>query len=102
MKVSKMTPQIVATFCRVDDDAADLQLIDTLFLPAAKQYVKSHTGMKDEEMDLHEDIPIAICALCCHMYDNRSVEVTSDKVNQVVMDIIGRYDHNLIPQEVAE
>lgn len=101
MKVSELTGDFIATFCRVDEDATDIQLIDTLFLPAAKQYVKSHTGMTDEEMDLHEDIPIAVCALCCHMYDNRSVEVTSDKVNQVVMDIIGRYDRNLIPQEVA-
>lgn len=101
VKVSELTSATVAAFCRVDEDATDIQLIDTLFLPAAKQYVKSHTGMKDEEMDLHADIPIAICALCCHMYDNRSVEVTSDKVNQVVMDIIGRYDRNLIPQEVA-
>lgn len=101
MKVSELTGDFVSTFCRVDDDATDKKLIETLFLPAAKKYVRSHTGLTDEEMDLHEDIPIAICALCSHMYDNRSVEVTSDKVNQVVLDIIGRYDKNLIPREVT-
>lgn len=101
MKVSELTGDFIATFCRVDDDATDKNLIETLFLPAAKKYVRSHTGLTDEEMDLYEDIPIAICALCSHMYDNRSVEVTSDKVNQVVLDIIGRYDKNLIPREVT-
>lgn len=53
-------------------------------------------------MDKHEDITIAVCALCSHMYDNRSVEVTSEKVNQIVMDIIGRYDKNLVPMGVKE
>lgn len=53
-------------------------------------------------MDKYEDIPIAICALCSHMYDNRSVEVTSEKVNEVVMNIIGKYDKNLIPMEGSQ
>ena len=101
MKVSELTGETAATFCRVDDDAVDRNLIDTLFLPAAKEYVRSHTGLTEEEMDKYADIPIAVCALCSHMYDNRSVEVVSDKVNQVVMDIIGKYDKNLVPSEVT-
>lgn len=102
MKVSDLTPDIAITFCRIDEDAADKKLIESLFLPAAKAYVKNHTGLSDDEMDQYVDIPIAVCALCSHMYDNRSVEVTSDKVNQVVMDIIGKYDKNLIPGEGSE
>lgn len=98
MKVSELKGEFAATFCKVDDDAPDRYLIDTLFLPAAKAYVKSHTGLTDEEMDSYQDIPIAVCALCSHMYDNRSVEVTSEKVNKVIMDIIGKYDKNLIPR----
>lgn len=99
MTVSELTVDTVATFCKIDDDATDRELIGTLFLPAAKEYVKTHTGLTEEEMDEHQDIPIAICALCSHMYDNRSVEVVSDKVNEVVMSIIGKYDKNLIPGE---
>ena len=98
MKVSDLTVEIVATFCRIDDDATDKELLNSMFLPAAKAHVRKHTGLTDEEMDKHEDIPIAICALCSHMYDNRSVEVTSEKVNQLVEDIIGKYDKNLIPR----
>lgn len=102
MKVTELSANVVMLFCKVDDDATDKTLIDTLFLPAAKEFVKSHTGLTDEEMDQYADIPIAVCALCSHMYDNRSVEVTSDKVNQVVMDIIGKYDKNLIPKGESE
>lgn len=92
----------MALFCKIDEDAADLELLEAIFLPAAKEYVRTHTGLTDEEMDNYEDIPVAVCALCSHMYDNRSVEVTSEKVNQVVMNIIGKYDKNLIPREVTE
>ena len=98
MKVSDITPAIVISFSRIDDDATDKDLISTLFLPAAKEYIRSHTGLSAEEMDSHEDLSIAVCALCAHMYDNRSVEVSSDKVNKVVADIIGKYDNNLIPR----
>lgn len=97
-----MNAELVALFCKIDEDAADLELLEAIFLPAAKEYVRTHTGLTDEEMDNYEDIPVAVCALCSHMYDNRSVEVTSEKVNQVVMDIIGKYDKNLIPREVTE
>lgn len=102
MKVSELTSDLVATFIRVDEDAADRELLDSLFLPAAKAFLKSHTGLTDEEMDEHADIPIAICALCGQMYDNRSVEIASDKLNPVVADIIGKYDKNLIPREDSE
>lgn len=97
-----MNAELVALFCKIDEDADDLELLEAIFLPAAKEYVRTHTGLTDEEMDNYEDIPVAVCALCSHMYDNRSVEVTSEKVNQVVMNIIGKYDKNLIPREVTE
>lgn len=102
MKVSELNRENVTLFCRIDSDAADIELIDTLFLPAAKSYIRSHSSLTDEDMDKYEDITIAVCALCSHMYDNRSVEVTSERVNEIVMNIIGRYDRNLIPMEVSE
>ena len=101
MKVSELTSGFIATFCRVDEDATDMELIGTLFLPAAKAHIMGHTGLTAQQMDDHEDITIAVCALCAQMYDNRSVEVASDKANPVVADIIGRYDRNLIPREVG-
>lgn len=98
MKVSDLKGADVCLFCKIDDDAADKELIDKLFLPAAKAHIQEYTGLTSEEMDTHADLPIAVCVLCSHMYDNRSIEVNSDKVNQVVMDIIGKYDKNLIPR----
>lgn len=98
MKVSEITAEIVLKFSRIDEDATDKNLVENMFLPAAKEHVRGYTGMTEKEMDRHQDLPVAVCALCAHMYDNRSVEVVSDKVNQVVMDIIGKYDGNLIPR----
>jgi len=102
MKVSELTAEVVISFSRIDEDATDIDLIDSLFLPAAKEYVRSHTGLKAEAMDEHEDLSIAICALCAHMYDNRSVEIASDKINRVVSDILNKYDNNLIPKGGTE
>ena len=102
MKVSEVTASIAIIFGRIDDDAADKELIDSLFLPAAKAHIQQYTGLTTEEMDKYEDLPIAVCALCSHMYETRSIEVTSDKVDQVVTDIIGKYDKNLIPKEASE
>lgn len=98
MKASEITSKEVIILSRIDEDAPDLYLIDSMFLPAAKAHIRGIVGMTDEELDQYEDIPIAICALCAHFYDNRSVEIASEKVNQVVADIIGKYDKNLIPR----
>lgn len=98
MKVSEITDETVITFSRIDGDAPDRYLITELFLPAAKEYVRSHTALTEDEIDRHEDIPIAVCALCAFMYDNRSVDVASDKVSKVVTDILNKYDNNLIPR----
>lgn len=98
MKVSEITAETVLTFSRIDEDAPDKALVETMFLPAAKQHISGTIGMTEEEMDQYPDLAVAVCALCAHMYDNRSVEIVSDKVNQVVMDIIGKYDRNLIPR----
>ena len=57
-----------------------------------------HTGMTEQQMDVHPDVTVAVCALCVQMYDNRSVVIDTDKLNQVAVDIINRYSVNLIPK----
>lgn len=98
MKVSEITAQDVMDLARIDTDATDKNLIDKLFLPAAKEHIKRYTGLTSEEMDSFADLPIAVCALCAHMYDNRSVEAASEKENKVVREIVEKYSCNLIPR----
>lgn len=97
MKVSEITEQDVMELARIDADATDIGLIKRLFLPAAKEHIKGYCALTDEEMDEHPDLSIAVCALCAHMYDNRSVSADSGKENKVVREIIEKYSQNLIP-----
>lgn len=98
MKVSELKKETVALYGKVDSDASDLDLLDILFIPAAKEYMMQHTGMTEQQMDVHPDVTVAVCALCVQMYDNRSVVIDTDKLNQVAVDIINRYSVNLIPK----
>lgn len=99
MKVSSLNKEIIVSYGRIDEDATDNNLLEDLFLPAAKEYMMQHTGMTTDEMDTHPDVAVAVCALCVQMYDNRSVTVDADKLNQVAVDIINRYSVNFIPKE---
>lgn len=98
MKVSELTKETIGLYGKVESDAADASLLESLFLPAAKEYMMQHTGLTTEQMDEHPDVTVAVCALCVQMYDNRSVTIDIDKLNQVAVDIINRYSVNLIPK----
>ena len=97
MKVSEIKAQDVMDLARIDADATDKGLIEKMFLPAAIEHIKGYTGLSDEKMDTYADLPIAVCALCAFMYDNRSIEVASEKENKVVREIVEKYSSNLIP-----
>lgn len=94
MKPSEITPDEVIKYARMDDMDADLS--PEALLAAAKAFVKSYTGLTDEELDKHEEISIAILALCTDMYDNRQLTVENDKVNRVVETILGLHSVNLL------
>lgn len=91
MKVSEITVNDVAEYLRTSD-TTQLQIM----LDSAKAYVKSYTGLEDEEIDKHEDISHAIFVLVSDMYDNRSIEVKNDKANIVVSTILNMYCANLL------
>ena len=91
MKVSEITENDVAEYLRTSDTT---QL--KIMLDSAKSYVRSYTGLTDDEIDKHEDITHAIFVLVSDMYDNRAIEVKSDKANMVVSTILNMYCANLL------
>ena len=91
MKASEITVSDLCEYLRTDDTK---QLI--IMLNSAKAYVKSYTGLTDEEIDKHEDITHAIFVLVSEMYDNRTLTVKSDKSNIVVSSILNMYCMNLL------
>lgn len=94
MKPSKINAQTVLGYLRLDGEPDDVSP-DTL-LAAAKSYIMSYTGLDEAEMDLHEEISIAILVLCSDLYDNRQMAVENDKVNRTVRSILDLHSTNLL------
>lgn len=95
MKVSEITAEDLSAYIRVDLDNDTEKLLTTL-LNIAKEYIKSYTGISNEEMDKHEDIVIVVCILVQDMYDNRTLYVDKTNLNKTVESIINLYRVNLI------
>ena len=94
MKASELTSADVIAFLRLD--GIEPELPPELLLTAARAYVRGYTRLSDNEIDEHEDITIAILALCSDMYDNRQMHVESDKVNRVVSSILDMHQRVLV------
>lgn len=77
---------------------------------AAISYIKSHTGINGvdvedsygRKLDDYPDLTYALMAIVSDMYDNRQMTISSDKVNQTVVNILAMHDYNLIPKEGKE
>ena len=94
MKVSEITDNDVIKYARMDTSGEDIS--PEALLSAAKSYVKSYAGLTDEQMDEHEEISIAVLALCSDMYDNRQMRTENDKINRVVESIVGMHSRNIL------
>lgn len=93
MKVSEVQPIDLAEFLRLDDYREDeMQRI----LDSAKGYIRSYTGLTDEEIDTHADFLTALLVLCQDMNDNRSMYVDKSNVNRVVESILNMHRVNLL------
>jgi hypothetical protein len=95
MKISEITVNNVVEYLRLEDGEYNEAEIENL-LNVAKQFVKSYTGLTDEQIDEHEDFYIVIMILCQDMYDNRSYYVDKSNLNKVVETILGMYSVNLL------
>ena len=96
-KVSEVTTAELLVFCRIDDpDEDDRGHIDRA-MSAARAYIRSYTGLTDEQIDEHEDIVWAYMILVRDNYDNRSLQENSAvKTNRTVSIILDQYiDHML-------
>ncbi len=95
MKVSEITISDVAKYLRLEDNEYCENELTTI-LTTAKQFIKSYTGLTDEQIDDHEDFYIVVMILCQDMYDNRSYYVEKNNLNKVVETILGMHSINLL------
>lgn len=99
--VSTLTNTAIAEYLRIEDaSSSDLAQVQEA-LDAAKQFIKSQTGLSDNDMNNYPDLVIAVKVLCQDMYDNRSYYVDATNVNKVVDSILGQYRQNFLPRNPA-
>jgi len=95
MKVSEITLNNVVEYLRLEEgEYSEIEIFN--ILNAAKQFIKSYTGLTEEEIDKHEDFYIVVMILCQDMYDNRSYYVDKNNLNKVVETILGMHSVNLL------
>ena len=93
MKVSEITEKDVLEYIRQDGGSA--REVEPL-LSAALAFVRSYTGLTDEEIDEHEDFYIVVLILCQDMYDNRALYPEKNNLNKVVDTILGMHRTTLL------
>lgn len=99
MKVSELTVEDIADYLHMmPDDLDELEKKSMEgFLEAAKEYVKSYTGLSADEIDTHPDIVPAVCCLAGDFYTNRDMVLTGKTTpNRTVESILGMYCMNLL------
>lgn len=95
MKVSEVTVTNVAEYLRLEVGEYSQALLTSL-LNTAKEFIKSYTGLTNEQIDKYEDFYIVVMVLCQDMYDNRSYYVDKNNMNKVVETILGMHSINLL------
>lgn len=97
MKVSEVTNIDLAKYVRLDD-ASDLELNELERMRSgAVAFIKSYTGLTDEEVDEHEDITQVLFILVADMFDNRNYQMDSKSVvNPAVKSILNLHSVNLL------
>ena len=96
MKVSEISVDEVKRALRLDlaDPFIDRELEPRM--TAAREYIKSYTGLTEEQIDTHEDMYHAFMILVQDMYDNRAMYVERNNVNKTVGIILGMHSINLL------
>ena len=96
-KVSEITTDNLKDYLRISGSltAADETYLATI-LNVAKEYIKTETGIKEENIDKYSDLVIVVFVLCQDMYDTRALYVDENNLNKVVTSILGLHAENLL------
>jgi hypothetical protein len=94
MKLSEVAVSDLKQYANVYHD-----LDDSLFaaiLAGAKQFIANYTGKELVDLDVHEDLTIALFILSNEMYDNRMVSIENNKVGFVIRQLLDSHAVNLL------
>ena len=94
MKISEITINEVKNYLHVYHTEDDPLI--TAILIAAKAYVKNYTGLAEDNLDISEDLSMAVFILSAELYDNRAYTMDSNNVNPVIQAILNMHSVNLL------
>lgn len=94
MKVSEIGLKEIKDYLRITENDEDT-FIQTIIL-ASKAFIRSYTGLNENQIDNKEDLAIVLYVLCSEMYDNRQYTADKDKVNIIVKTILDMHSINLL------
>lgn len=95
MTINKVTVDVVKSWGRIETDEDDT-VIQSLIMPAARERIYEYTGLAPDEADSLDSLGVAYVALCVFLYDNRSLDILSDKQNAVVRGFLDAHRVNLM------
>jgi N12 class adenine-specific DNA methylase len=94
MRVSEITITELKNYLHVYHTEDDKLL--TAILVAAKAFVKNYTGLAEDNLDISEDLSMAVFILSAELYDNRVYTVDKNTVNPVIQAILNMHSVNLL------
>lgn len=95
-KVSDITYQDIAEYLRLTElSSSDINTISAM-LNVAKTYIIQYTGRTAEELDNYQDFVIVVFVLCQDMWDNRTLYVDKQNLNNVIESILNLHAVNLL------
>ncbi|WP_198401298.1 head-tail connector protein [Clostridium botulinum] len=93
IKMNEVTTDLLVNYCNAYDE--DKQLLE-IFKDASVDYIKSYTGLTDEEINNKNDLTIALLVLVSGMFDSRSIEADKTNINLILDSILGLHSRNLV------
>ena len=94
MRISKITIDDIKKYLHVYHNEDD-KLIEAIMV-ASKAFVKNYTGLQPEQLDISEDLSMAVFILSAELYDNRVYTVENTNVNPAIQAILNMHSVNLL------
>ncbi len=93
MKISEITTEFLIDYCNAYPED---ETIISAFKDAAVSYIRSYTGLTDEELMEMDDITIGLLVLVNSMYDYRGIEADKSNVNVILDSVLSMHSKNLL------
>lgn len=93
IKINEVNIDLLIKYCNAyEEDKPLLQI----FKDASIGYIKSYTGLSDEEINTLDDITVSLLVLVSGMYDCRSIKADKTNINVILDSILSMHSKNLI------